>query len=210
MPDIRVSENTFDRINFNRKTLSYQKAIEISRLLLLNYHPDVSKGKNHVLALMFDMNKLWEKFIYVSLLKHKKEGTTISAQASKYFWKPQSGYSSQIRPDIIINKDKQNCVVLDTKWKNLNGYNPSPDDLRQMYVYHEYFGAKRVALIYPGNNDRFEIKGSFYPTVNYKEMDKECSVILMEVPEKAVGNISLIKSWQSVISQRFDEWLTLP
>jgi hypothetical protein len=77
-------------------------------------------------------------------------------------------------------------------------------------VYHEYFGAKRVALIYPGNNDRFEIKGSFYPTVNYKEMDKECSVILMEVPEKAVGNISLIKSWQSVISQRFDEWLTLP
>ena len=210
MPDIRISETTFDRINFNRKTLSYQKAIEISRLLLLNYHPDVSNGKNHVLALMFDMNKLWEKFIYVSLLKHKKEGTTISAQASKYFWKPQSGYSSPIRPDIIINKDKQNCVVLDTKWKNLNGYKPSPDDLRQMYVYHEYFAAKRVALVYPGNNDRFEIKGSFYPSANYKEMDKECSVILMEIPEKAVGNISLIKTWQSVICNRFDKWLTLP
>ena len=209
MPDISVNETTFDRIIFNRKTLSYQKAIEISRLLLLNYHPDVSKGKNHVLALMFDMNKLWEKFIYVSLLKHKKEGTTISAQASKYFWKPQSGYSSHIRPDIIINKDKLNCVVLDTKWKNLNGYNPSPDDLRQMYVYHEYFGAKRVALVYPGNNDRFEIKGSFYPSANYKEMDKECSVILMEVPEKASGNMSLIKTWQSVIFKRFDIWQTL-
>lgn len=209
MPDIRVSETTFDKVIFNRKTLSYQKAIEISRLLLLNYHPDVSNGKNHVLALMFDMNKLWEKFIYISLLKHKKEGTTISAQASKYFWKPQSGYSSHIRPDIIINKDKLNCVVLDTKWKNLNGYNPSPDDLRQMFVYHEYFGAKRVALVYPGNNDRFEIKGSFYPSANHKEMDKECSVILMEVPEKAVGNMSLIKTWQSVIFKRFDLWQSL-
>lgn len=209
MPDIRVNEITFDRIVFNRKTLSYQKAIEISRLLLLNYHPDVSNGKNHVLALMFDMNKLWEKFIYMSLLKHKKEGTTITAQASKYFWKPQYGYSSSIRPDIIMNKDKLNCVVLDTKWKNLNGYNPSPDDLRQMFVYHEYFGAKRVALVYPGNNDRFEIKGSFFPSSNYKEMDKECSVILMEVPKKAGENMSLIKTWQSVICKRFDEWLNL-
>jgi 5-methylcytosine-specific restriction enzyme subunit McrC len=98
---------------------------------------------------------------------------------------------------------------LDTKWKNLFGYNPSPDDLRQMYVYHEYFGAKRVALIYPGNNDRSEIKGSFYPTVNYKEMDKECSVILMKVPEKAVGNISLIKAWQSDIFNKIYIWQSL-
>ena len=66
MPDLDVSESTFDRIFFNRKTLIYKKSIDIARLLLLHYHPDVSKGKDHVLALMFDMNYLWEQFVYVS------------------------------------------------------------------------------------------------------------------------------------------------
>src|SRR6185312_14759545 len=62
MPEINVSETTYEKLVFNKKILSYKKAIDISRLLLLKYHPDVSKGRNNVLALMFDMNKLWEQF----------------------------------------------------------------------------------------------------------------------------------------------------
>src|SRR5208337_3011077 len=149
-PEIKVTEATFDKLVLTQKTKSYGKASDIAKLLLLHYHPDLSKGRNNVLALMFDMNKLWEQFVYVSLRKYKASNMTLSAQTSKLFWKPESGYRSKIRPDIVVNKGKGDCVVLDTKWKNLNGYNPSPDDLRQMYVYHEYYGAKRVALVYPG------------------------------------------------------------
>ncbi|MEI6142164.1 MAG: hypothetical protein WCP85_23015 [Mariniphaga sp.] len=199
MPDIKVSENTFDKLILNRKTQSYSKAIEISRLILLQYHPDLSKGRNHVLALMFDMNKLWEKFVLVSLRKNKQSDITITDQTSKYFWQPKNGYRSAIRPDIIIKKDNENCMVLDTKWKNLNGYNPSPDDLRQMYVYHEYYDAKRVALIYPGSVSSIT-DGVYLDPKTSGKLDRECSIISISVETK-------IKDWQNKIQDNINNWL---
>jgi 5-methylcytosine-specific restriction enzyme subunit McrC len=203
MPDIKVTGVTFQKIVFTRKTQSYKKAIEIAKLLLLQYHPDVSKGRNHVLALMFDMNKLWEQFVYASLRRYKVPGTSITAQTSKFFWQPESGYRSKIRPDIVLNKDKPDCVVLDTKWKNLNGYNPSPDDLRQMYVYHEYYNAKRVSLVYPGSTASSKFNGTYLDPATNEETDKECSVISLAV-EPA------IKQWQQNIHNVIDGWMKLP
>lgn len=201
MPDIKVTETTFERIVFSRKTESYKKAIEISKLLLLQYHPDVSGGRNNVLALMFDMNKLWEQFVYVSLRKHKKQNTTITGQTSKFFWKPQSGFRVKMRPDIVVNKDRNDCVVLDTKWKNLNGYNPSPDDLRQMYVYHTYYGANKVALVYPGK-ETSKSNGNYLDPITRKETEKECSVISFLVEPK-------IKNWQKKIYNELEGWWNL-
>lgn len=200
MPDIKVTEATFDKLVWNRKNQSYQKAIDIAKLLLLQYHPDVSQGKTDVLALMFDMNLLWEQFVYVSLRKYKPADTTITAQSSKFFWKPDNGYRSSIRPDIVINKDHpEKCIVLDTKWKNLKGYNPSPDDLRQMYVYHEYYGASKVALVYPGL-DSLPVRGNYISPKNSElAQNKECSIISIAVNPD-------IRKWQQEIFNKFKNW----
>ncbi|MCC9073564.1 McrC family protein [Flavobacterium sp. F-65] len=191
MPDIKVTEATFDKIHFNRKNQHYKKAIEIAKLLLLKYHPDVSKGKNHVLALMFDMNLLWEQFIYISLRKKTEGVTKVISQSLKYFWRPETGRKTRMIPDIVIETSTGN-IVLDTKWKNLNGSNPSPDDLRQMYVYHEYYRAKKVALVYPGKKENGK-SGTFLDFGGLVG-DKHCSVLLLDINEK--GHI---KSWQEEI-----------
>lgn len=202
MPEIKVTEATFEKLVFTRKNQSYKKPIEIAKLLLLKYHPDINKGGNEVLALMFDMNKLWEQFVYVSLRKHKQTNTTVTAQTSKPFWKSEGGTRSKMRPDIVVNNDKADCVVLDTKWKNLNGFNPSPDDLRQMFVYHEYYGAKRVALVYPGV-ESLKSGGAYLDPKTSKEIDKECSVIFLSVEPR-------IKQWQKNIYDCFERWLNSP
>ncbi|MEG0012181.1 MAG: hypothetical protein RR706_08480 [Muribaculaceae bacterium] len=190
MPDIKVAKSTFDTIIFNRKTQEYKKSIEISKLLLLNYHPDVTKGSNNVLAIMFDMNLLWEQFIYKSLAREKLAFKKITAQASTFFWKPEIGKRTKMIPDILI-EDENNTLVLDTKWKNLNGSNPSPDDLRQMYVYHDYYNANKVALIYPSFKNK-KISGFYLKPSSIEKQNKECSVLLISVDES-------IKEWQKNI-----------
>ena len=89
-------------------------------------------------------------------------------------------------PDIVLNKDKPNCVVLDTKWENLNGLNPSPQDLRQMYVYMKYYKAIKAALVYPGAEKI--IKGGKYFSNDTGEIgEEECSVISLSVNKDIKG-----------------------
>src|SRR5690606_32642172 len=60
---IKVNSKTFDTISYDRKSQVYRSIMDIAELILLNYHPDISKGRRHILALMFDMNALWEQFV---------------------------------------------------------------------------------------------------------------------------------------------------
>jgi 5-methylcytosine-specific restriction enzyme subunit McrC len=201
MQDIKISETLFAKIVLNRKSMHYKKALDIAKLILLQYHPDVSKGKNDVLALMFDMNVLWEEFVFVSLKKNKINFKSITAQAFKYFWKPIIGRHVGIRPDILIETNSGIKIVLDTKWKNLDAYRPSSEDLRQMYVYHEYYNAEKVALVYPSTESKSR-KGNYYEAIKNNKIleNKECS--LMGVP--VVENI---KQWQAEICKQVKNWM---
>lgn len=201
MPDMKVNESTFSKLVYDRKTKVYKKSIEIARLLLLQYHPDLSKGQNHVLALMFDMNMLWEKFVFISLKRNKQDNVSIIAQSTRNFWKPDNGYSSRLKPDIVINPDTEQCIVLDTKWKNLNGINPSPEDLRQMFAYMKYYNAKKVALVYPGIVDN-NIGGKYYTVQNNLVGKEECSIITIAVEEEKQD----IRSWSNRISENILKW----
>ncbi|KUF45110.1 hypothetical protein AS361_14880 [Myroides marinus] len=152
--DIKVTEGTFEKIVLNRKTVGYETALSIAKLLLLNYHPDIKGGNNEVLALLFDMNVLWERFVFVTLHKHLKGTHKVKEQVKEGFWQAQTeGYRNvNMFADIVITdvRDSSQVFVLDTKWKNLEGMpNASVEDLRQMYVYHHFYEANRVALVYP-------------------------------------------------------------
>jgi len=195
MPNLKITETTFDKVVLSRKTMGYQKAIEISKLILLNYHPDLSKGRKDVLALMFDMNILWEKFVLVSLKKEKS--FIIKGQDSRYFWKHNNGIRRIIKPDITIQFNGKN-YVLDTKWK-LVDKQPSIEDLRQMYAYHHYFDAVKVALFYPGENEC--VKGHFMDIKKQNNTSEfECGLLFTQYE----GNI---KDWQKKIVKIVNKWI---
>ncbi len=141
--DIRITSKTFQQINFNRKTAHYQTALEISQLVLLNYSPDIRTGRHDVLAILFDMNLLFEEFVFQQLKRLQSDTITVRRQQAKPFWKRR-----YIKPDILVNINDE-TFVLDTKWKILERSQPSIQDLKQMFIYNQYFDANRSVLLYP-------------------------------------------------------------
>ncbi len=178
---IKATATTFNKIPKSRKTAPYDTALEIARLIILNYAPSVSSGSERMLALLFDMNSLWEEYVLIRL-KQAARHITVYGQQSKVLW---NGIT--IRPDIVIEKNGKSYVI-DTKWKNIDYSKPSTNDLRQMYVYNEYWSATKAMLLYPSNTTSFQ-EENFIPFTTLKGKDYNHSC--------AVGTISIFKQGES-------------
>jgi 5-methylcytosine-specific restriction enzyme subunit McrC len=160
--EIQIQKYHFDKVKENRKTSSYSRALQIAKMIILNYSPDIRSGQENMLTLLFDMNKLWEEYIYRMLIRAKREGFTINFQNKQKFWEGRT-----IRPDIVISHKKgdvEETYIIDTKWKVLDVSNPKPsdDDLKQMYTYNLYWNAKRSMLLYPNSKDIDEKFGDYW------------------------------------------------
>lgn len=195
--NINITESTFDKIILNRKSHSYKTSLMISKMILLNLHPDVSKGKDEVVALMFDMNALWEKFVYHSIKSnHKFE---VEEQKVEDFWKIKNQRMSFFKADIFIKHNGFN-YVLDTKWKNIYDDKPSNDDLRQMFAYLHYYNAKKTALLYPNDKER-TVSGEYYKR-GHDHKEEECSLLKIPIERD-------IKKWQANINTHIEKWISV-
>lgn len=146
----QATEATFNRLVVGRKEQPYKTALEIARLIILNFAPNVKSGAEKMIALLFDMNNLWEEYVLVQLKKtYQDSDYQVLGQRRKKFW---NGVS--IRPDIVIKKGEQTLMIIDTKWKIIDQDKPSTQDLRQMFVYNEYWQAPTAILLYPTNEER--------------------------------------------------------
>ena len=147
---IKVNEKTFSTLVENRKTAPYQLALDIAELILLNYRPDIKSGSRNLLAIMFDMNVLWEEYVYRLMRKHKPQGFEVLAQRSKKFWN-----NITARPDVVIkNTATEETFIIDTKWKLVDSNKPSIDDLRQIFAYNHLWKSTKSLLLYPGDESK--------------------------------------------------------
>lgn len=187
MSDCKVTSATFDKLVFDRKTERYKDVLLISKMLLLNYRPDITGGSEHVIAILFDMNELWEEFVYRRLVRSNKYQYTISRQNLKEFWYNEStNRFKTIRPDILVKSDKKS-VILDTKWKIVEDGKPSDTDLKQLFVYNLMWDAEQSFLIYPGRGRK--VMGSykhFDLSLHRKKHEHElfynhCSMLFVDV-----------------------------
>ncbi|APY10275.1 restriction endonuclease [Seonamhaeicola sp. S2-3] len=159
-----ITKSQLENIKLNRKTKDYSYALELARLIILNFSPDISSGKEKMLSLLFDMNQLWEEYILKQLQRTcLNNDIHVSGQESKLFWG-----SNLLRPDIVL-RIGSNTLIIDTKWKRPSNSSASVGDLRQMYTYCRFWDAKKAVLLYPGNEIENEFKT--YNTDDYSKQD---------------------------------------
>lgn len=138
-----ISEALLEQLPDYSLTHSYYFPLQLSKMIIRQHRPSLRAGQFALLALLFDMNQLFEQWIGQQLTQHLPTGCQIHFQHSRAFWQQK-----KLRPDIWIQKGKQN-YILDTKWKVLKKPQPSDEDLRQIYAYNHNFEATKSLLIYP-------------------------------------------------------------
>lgn len=154
--DLRtVSYNQTKKIILNRNQTIFKDPLALARLFL--QHSSISLH-NHTfsnLAILFDMNKLFEKFVTTAL--SKVFPGQVKAQNERTIIKSIGGFPNTkytIRPDILFGND----TVIDTKYKRLDlaDKKPATEDIYQMLIYNRFFNRKNIILCYPFWKRNFE------------------------------------------------------
>jgi 5-methylcytosine-specific restriction enzyme subunit McrC len=186
--EIAVTERTFTRLPHTRNTERYRRALQLARLIILNYSPDVRNGREDVLAILFDMNRLFERFVYAQL-KHAEarqpsRAITFKGQDPCRFWTADRMRMS-IKPDIVVqvcSGSKRERLVLDTKWKIPGDGKPAASDLHQMHSYNIQLGAHCGFLLYPQVSARADVTGTFAPAEPpHDAFNHDCGILFLEL-----------------------------
>ncbi|MGJ0372104.1 McrC family protein [Aliarcobacter cryaerophilus] len=182
--EIEISHNIktdFSKIKLNRQMKDYEQVLLWCKTFLFENSFSPYKGNDIAFALLFDMNLLFESFVY-SYLKKSSNFQDIKSQDRTHHLAYENGIGRfRLKPDIVINGGK---IIADTKWKILSedkAYNGVlQDDMYQLYAYGtKYNNCEKIYLIYPF--DELIIKNSY----NYfKNKELKLDILFFDVYKK--------------------------
>lgn len=180
--DIPLSTNLaidFQKIKLQRGMDYYNSAIAWAKLILQGQSPITMSGKNNSISLLFPMNKVFEAYVGKCLRNQIKKAYSFKSQVkNKTLIYHLDKKWFLMKPDFLITCNKENKLILDTKWKLLNSQNMNgidkygllQSDFYQLYAYGQYYlqGEGDVVLIYPKTDDFEEPLAKFVFLQNNK------------------------------------------
>ena len=172
-------KNFFAKLVINRQVKHYEQTLLWCNIFLLNNSFTPHKGDDLALALLFDMNALFESYVG-NFIKKKFSGTILQHSEKHLVENPKS---FKLRPDIFL-KGK---FTADTKWKIVKSKDDiSQADLYQLYAYGKKHECSNLYLIYP------KIEGVKQEFMKFGYDDKMLLEILYFDLEKDENNAILL------------------
>lgn len=151
-------------IRKDRGMAYYETALEWASLILHGQSPIASSGSQHAPSLLFPIDAVFEAYVQKHLVRQLCDGYFLKSQARSEHLVEHDGHDwFRLKPDLLIQHQQTTHVVLDTKWKLLDGskkngsdkYQLSQADFYQMYAYGQHYlaGCGDIVLIYPKTDD---------------------------------------------------------
>lgn len=154
----KINQFKIKNLKLTKSQTIFTKPFNLAKMFLENCSIDISQNKISSIALLWDMNKLFEEFIFEFIKKHIKtiDNTTIKIKSQKHRYllthiknKTPSGNTYV---DILLQYGKDK-VILDTKYKINDGSigNFANADIFQMLAYETLHKTNKSILLYPIN-----------------------------------------------------------
>lgn len=158
-PSPQIQED-FLRVRLDRGMGHYANAIAWARLILRQESPITGAGKHDAPSLLFPMDALFEAFVAEHLASQLLPPHTLKTQARQHHLvRHQSQDWFRLRPDLLVHDAIEPRLVLDTKWKLIDGrkangtdkYGLAQGDFYQLQAYGQSYlnGKGDVVLVYP-------------------------------------------------------------
>jgi len=150
----------FQRVRLDRGMGHYADALAWARLILEDESPLTGTGGNRAPSLLFPMEAVFEAFVAKHLARQLAQPFTLKTQARSFSLVSHQGQNwFWLKPDLLVRESVSNKLVLDTKWKLIDGarangtdkYGLAQSDFYQMHAYGQCYlsGGGNLALVYP-------------------------------------------------------------
>lgn len=150
----------FQRVRLDRGMGYYSDALGWARLILDEESPLTGTGGHRAPSLLFPMEAVFEAFVAKHLTRQLARPLILKTQArSHHLVRHREQNWFRLKPDLLIREAGRDALVLDTKWKLLDGlkangtdkYGLSEGDFYQLQAYGQSYldGQGDVVLIYP-------------------------------------------------------------
>lgn len=146
-----------DALPMNRLTQRYARALMMARWFLSSQTPDLNQGRSDGLALLFDMNVLFQRTLGALIRRVLPAGLHLREEGPRrHLATDQLGQRQfQMRPDLCILRGDEVLAIADAKWKLLEvepesgRHGVAQADAYQLHAYASTYQCGRVALWYP-------------------------------------------------------------
>jgi 5-methylcytosine-specific restriction enzyme subunit McrC len=141
----RINESDIDSLVLHRNNLRFKETINFCRLFLKGLALNLKSGEVMIEFMLFDMNQLFEKYIYQMFKKALKNANVVYQYKKNYMLTETTSATNriQLKPDLIITTQNK-TIVVDTKWKNMRGF----ADEKDIYQMNAYLGC--IPKLYEG------------------------------------------------------------
>ena len=156
---VRFYARDLVNIKLNRNQSNFEMPFKLAKMFIEETSVDMSKNKFENIALIWDMNVLFEEFIAEFFKLHKAELgiKDVIYQHGRRLLKSDENnrYYANTFVDIYITMESGQRLVLDTKYKNNYGrYGEfSNSDIFQVTTYCRLHDAHNAVLLYPATDD---------------------------------------------------------